>query len=474
MHHTFTEPLLRRPRRRRTLLAVSLMLLAACNHVEMEPSPSTPSSTALPVERLQQVVDDFAMAAVDVTTCGVSVGVLRLADGARWTSAAGMASDSEPLTPDTVVEVGSITKQMTAAMVLVAQEEGRLHVDDDAGSHLPAFASLLEGVTVHHLLTHSSGLVDYLYLPAFASDRERPWTTTEMAQLLDGEPRLFEAGAHVSYSNTNYLLLGMVLESAYDAPFVDVVDTVLLQGVGLPATGVCDAHEQTTPRAQGHVEGSEVDSVDMSQPHAAGAMCSTVENLLTWTAAVASRMLHDVDVTEPSRLSSGTPLLYTAGLQLGRLRGHDTLMHHGVIRGFTATTTTLLDDGWVVVAVANDGTVQWAALEEALAAVVLDDDGNNNDETNDDDEAPASLVDAAGLYVDLAPPSESTARLRLVVDDDGEAEVTIDGSTFWPLTPTSRGHEAVLGDGLPLRVVVVDGHLEVERHGRLRWMWPAP
>ena len=73
-----------------------------------------------------------------------------------------------------------------------------------------------------------------------------------MAQLLDGQARLFDAGTHVSYSNSNsnYLLLGMVLEAAYEAPFADVGESLLLETLELPNTGVCDAHDQTTPRAR--------------------------------------------------------------------------------------------------------------------------------------------------------------------------------------------------------------------------------
>ena len=115
-------------------------------------------------------------------------------------------------------------------------------------------------------------------------------------------------------------------------------------------------------------------------------------------------------------------------------------------------------------AVANESAVNWSVLEKELAVVVLD----------EGDEVPVSLEGAAGRYVGLAPPREARVRLRRLIDNNGQAEVTTNGSNFWPFTPTSRGHEAWVNGVQPLRISVVGEHLEVERQGRLRWFWPVP
>src|SRR5688500_3513973 len=153
-------------------------------------------------------------------------------------------------TPETVYEVGSLTKQVTAAAVMLLVEEGKLSLDDPAGKHLAGLPDAWRGVTVRHLLTHTSGIKTYVGTPGF--ELSRGLTGDEFIRAAGGLPLLFEPGASWDYSNTNFNLLGHLVERASGRPFWQFLEERLFRPLGMNATRYND-HRQLVPlRADGY------------------------------------------------------------------------------------------------------------------------------------------------------------------------------------------------------------------------------
>ncbi len=154
---------------------------------------------------------------------GVSASVV-LANGAQWSDAAGLAGPGEPLRTDHLILIASITKTMTGALILQLVDEGIVRLQDPIGRWLPPRRNIDSAITVRQLLNHTNGLANYTTSPeliaAINANRSRAFGAEELLQYVG--PRRFPAGANTEYTNTSFLLLGMIAERATDRAIVDL------------------------------------------------------------------------------------------------------------------------------------------------------------------------------------------------------------------------------------------------------------
>ncbi len=198
-------------------LVAALALDAGCGASGTVTPPTAasqpPAAPRTPAEALQAWI-------AQPGRVGVSAAVIQ-ADGSLWTGTAGLARTGEPLRPDHQVSVGSITKTVTAALVLQLWQEGRLGLDDPVGSWLEALDNLPPQVTLRQLLNHTCGLGNYSVHPAFAatlaSDPSRIFEPREVLTLFLPPPA-FAPGARTEYTNTAFVVLGLVAEAAGRRP----------------------------------------------------------------------------------------------------------------------------------------------------------------------------------------------------------------------------------------------------------------
>jgi len=194
-----------------------------------------------------------------------------------------------PMTERNVFRIGSITKQFTAAAIMRLVERGGLKLDDDVGKLLPDAPLHGKHVTLAQLLTHTSGIKNYSELKEV--HQPPPLPPARLYALLKDQPFEFEPGQSWRYSNTNYYLLGLVIEKVSGKKYADFLRDEVLARAGLTHTRYCD----NEPIIAGRTEGYEPDGprlknappIDMSAPFAAGALCSTVEDLVAWSQALA-------------------------------------------------------------------------------------------------------------------------------------------------------------------------------------------
>lgn len=254
-----------------------------------------------------------------------------------------------PLAPEQVFRIGSVTKQFAAAAVLKLVEEGKLKLTDPLSRFVPGYQNG-EAVTVRMLLDHTSGIKSYTDLPGVMDGPIRQDLSTEqlIASFKD-QPADFAPGKGWQYNNSGYVLVGAVIESVTGKPWHQYLQEAFFAPLAMQQTGYGDP---STGLIRGHVSGYTLKNerwapaafLSMTQPHAAGALVSTVDDLLVWNRALHGGKLigkaqYDLMLTP----AEGAPSPYGLGIEIGTLRGETVLQHGGGIPGFSAFLMYLPD-----------------------------------------------------------------------------------------------------------------------------------
>jgi len=366
---------------------------------------------------LVHYVDSVATAAVaEHRTAGVSVAVVK---NGRTVLAKGYGfADLEndvPATPETVYRIGSITKQFTSAAIMRLMEQGKLSLDDTLQKFLPNFPAQGNRVTVRHLLNHTSGIKSYTSLgPKWARVVRLDLAPDSLVALFANEPFDFKPGDAWRYDNSGYFLLGMIIEKISGKPYGQYLQDELFTPLGLKSTIYCDQAPLIKHRAQGYAarpDGGFINAepLSMTQPYAAGSLCSTVNDLATWTLALSSgKVVSPASyklMTTPGTLNDGKPLTYGFGLGIGAVAGHRQVSHNGGINGFISELHHYPDDSLVTVVLTNTGALTAVQLERLIARRAL---GIKD--------LPAVPIDAPALERFVGEYEIGTTRLRVFVD----------------------------------------------------------
>lgn len=258
-----------------------------------------------------------------------------------YTGARGMAdiASKRALTPDSVIRIGSITKQFTAAVVLQLMSEGKLSLDDPVTRFYPDYPAPGGAATVRQLLNHTSGIQSYTGIPGWmvAANTGRAFTTDALIAEFRDKPTEFAPGAKWNYNNSGYVLLGGIIEKVTGAPWYTAIDTRIVKPLGLTSIRYGNppaAPNWATPYGPG---GIPAQAVDMSVPQAAGGLVGNVADLAKWAQAlhhgrVVPPALY-AQMIAPTTLNDGTTNPYGFGLSNGKLRGVADIEHSGGIMG---------------------------------------------------------------------------------------------------------------------------------------------
>jgi CubicO group peptidase (beta-lactamase class C family) len=283
-----------------------------------------------------------------------------------------------------VFEIGSITKQFTAAAIMLLAEEGKLAVSDPMTKHLPSYPSYGQGITIEHLLTHTSGIVSYTGIPGYMAMRVRNDVTVQ--QLIDvfkDLPVEFAPGERYAYNNSGYILLGAIVEAASGMRYEEFVRKRIFEPLGMKTAYYGCATCIIPRRASGYDGGPNgfmnQRYLSFTQPYAAGSLMMTVSDLHRWSRALFSgKVVSPASLkrmTTPYVLKNGQPTSYGYGLGLATLNGRRAIRHGGGIFGFS-TDALYLPDQDVFVAVfsnAAGGGVGPGLPATKLAALAVGD-----------------------------------------------------------------------------------------------------
>lgn len=360
----------------RTLFAPAMVMAAA--FVAMT---GTVAAQPLPLD--QRLLVDKVFAAFDRNDSpGCAVAIYRNGEIA-YARGYGVASLEHrvPITPTTVFDIGSTSKQFTAFSILLLERDGKLSLDDDVQKYVPELQPLEPVITIRHLLHHTSGLRDYLTLWRLAGMKTENWTTQADAVRLAARQRRgnFPAGAEWLYSNTGYLLLGEIVQRVSGQSLREFAAARIFTPLGMAHTFFLDSHTEVIPgRATGYVprDGGGF-SVDMSnfEQTGDGAVQTTVEDLLRWDSNFYDPKVGDRALLERAQavgaLASGKKLDYAAGLMIGTYRGLPTVRHGGSWAGYRADLLRFPTARTSIACLCNVGSAMPSVFADRVAEIVL-------------------------------------------------------------------------------------------------------
>lgn len=284
------------------------------------------------------------------------------------------------ITPQTVMDIGSTSKQFTAAAIWLLAQDGKLSVDDEVQRYLPELPRLAAPVTLRHLLQHTSGWRDYTDLLSLGGAQEEEVTTAAdaLATLERQHAGNFAPGTWWSYSNTGFFLLSQVVERTSGTTMRAFLRDRIFDPLGMTHTDLFDDHARIyRGRASSYRRGNDgwhVVTANWEQT-GDGAIQTSVEDLAKWDAnfdapVVGGRALVD-SLQQPGRLVDGTPLTYAYGLFIDRYRGVRRVSHGGAWAGFRAMSMRLPDQRMAVYLTCNAGNANTQALAEGVADAVV-------------------------------------------------------------------------------------------------------
>ena len=260
-----------------------------------------------------------------------------------------------PNSPATKFRLGSVTKQFTAASILLLEERGKLKTDDPVKKLMPDAPAAWDKITILHLLTHTSGIPNFTGFPDYRSQEPFPATPEKLVARFRDKPLDFQPGEKWSYSNSGYVLLGYLLEKASGESYEKFVQENIFGPLGMKDSGY-DSNSAIIPRrAAGYAPGKDgpenAGFIHMSTPFSAGALYSTTEDLLRWEQGLFGGKV----LTAASLAKMTTPFKndYACGVSVRTVSGHKAIDHGGGIEGFNTFLAYYPEDKLTVVALAN-------------------------------------------------------------------------------------------------------------------------
>ncbi|WP_051189631.1 serine hydrolase [Daejeonella oryzae] len=267
-------------------------------------------------------------------------------------------SDSIPNDANTIYQIGSVTKQFTAAAILKLQEEKKLNVQDKISKYFPDFPKG-DSITIEHLLTHTSGIFNYTNDPVFMqSQAVKPITEEKMIALFKNKPLNFAPGSKMSYSNSGYMLLGYIIQKLSKKPYEQAIREIIFNPLNMNSSGFDFTHFNNKDKATGYFSISQNGNipatiVDSTVSYAAGAIYSTTADLYKWHKGLMSNEI----VSKNSIDKAYTPYLnkYGYGWGIDSIYGKRLISHGGGIFGFTSNVARVTEDDIFIVMLNNFG-----------------------------------------------------------------------------------------------------------------------
>lgn len=337
-----------------------------------------------------------------------------------------------PNSPETVFRIGSMTKPFTAIAIMQEVEAGRLAVEHPINHYLPDYPNG-DRITLHHLLSNTSGIPDYIIMPRYMKISKLRLTTPELIALFRDEPLQFEPGTNFAYSNSNWVLLGAILEQVTGKPYPQVIRERIFEPLGMAHSGYDWEQPVIHNRAAGYMDTGagiiHAEFIDETTMHGAGGLYSTVDDLLRW-----ARGLETDALLKPETLRRmSTPVsgeAYGYGWELPTLHDRRVVGHSGGLPGYISNFVRLVDDGIIIILLSNLGSAAFPEITQGLAAIIL---------------GKPYQMPSARTFVKVDP--------ALLADYEGEYKVTYFGRTSTLKFVLENGQLVMNVSGLPKSVL---------------------
>jgi CubicO group peptidase (beta-lactamase class C family) len=287
-----------------------------------------------------------------------------------------------PNQPDTRFRLGSITKQFTSMLIMQLVQKGKIKLDGKISDYLPDYPKKNgDKITIHHLLSHTSGIPGYTEFANFHKDIERnAYTPNEFIKLFADSSLLFEPGTQWQYSNSGYFVLGAIVEKVSGKTYEEMLSEHILKPLNMTGTGYDHLETIITKRAAGYTKRGRnylnAGYLDMSVPYSAGSLYSTVEDLYAWDQALYTDKL----ISDEYKKKIFSPFLNNYGYGWGIVKapiGNTTetvssIQHGGGINGFNTLICRIPGEKLLIVLLNNTGGAPLASMARNILGILYD------------------------------------------------------------------------------------------------------
>jgi len=245
------------------------------------------------------------------------------------------------LSPENVFQLGSMTKQFTAIAILMLEEQGKLYVMDPVSKYVPDYPSGNK-ITIHHLLTHTSGIRDFTKIKSLPDIAQKEMTPKMMVDFFKNEPVDFDPGEKFEYNNSGYVLLGYIIELVSGETYENFIKNHIFEKIGMNRSYYASDRKVINGRASGYQkkENGYINRtiINFSVPFSSGSLMSTLGDMLKWQNALSQNLLLSARQTKKAfsvyKLNNGDEFLYGYGWHIKEINKVSAREHGGSIFGF--------------------------------------------------------------------------------------------------------------------------------------------
>jgi len=336
------------------------------------------SSIALAQDHVQSRIDSVVKAEMARQKIpGVAVAVIK---GGEVMLAKGFGEANVehhvPVTPETVFQSGSVGKQFTSAAVMLLVQDGKLALKDSITKFFPDAPASWKGITVRHLLTHTSGIPDYT---TDAMDYRRDYTEDDIVQIASKLTPEFPPGSRWNYSNTGYVLLGIIIHKVSGQFYGDVLRERVFKPLGMQSARVISEADIVPHRAAGYdLVKAELKNQEWVSPTlnttADGSLYLSLQDYIAWDRGLRAKKILAPEswatVFTPATLTSGKRYPYGFGWSIDTVVGKLRIHHGGAWQGFQTYISRYIGDDMTVVALSNLGPSEPSAIVDGIAGIL--------------------------------------------------------------------------------------------------------
>ncbi|WP_298778563.1 serine hydrolase [uncultured Polaribacter sp.] len=283
------------------------------------------------------------------------------------------------MTPDNVFEVGSITKQFTAVSILILLEEGKLKLDDEITKFIPDYPTNGNKITIHHLLTHTSGIKSYTSMQEFGKVMTIDQSPLKFIDFFKNTPIDFKPGEKYKYNNSGYFILGYIIEKVSGMSYPKFIKERIFDKIKMSNSYYGSHSKLIKNRASGYQKRGEFSNaqyISLTLPYAAGSIMSNVDDMLKWQTAITNNVFVKKTTIEKAftnhTLNNGDKINYGYGWSINEINDLPTLEHGGAIPGYLSMGVFVPSKNIYVIVFSNCGCQSPTNIALEIAALASD------------------------------------------------------------------------------------------------------
>ncbi len=278
-----------------------------------------------------------------------------------------------------IFQIGSMTKQFTAIAILILEEQGKLSIKDPVSKYIPDFPNGND-ITIHHLLTHTSGIKDFTKMKSIKDIAQKEMTPKMMVDFFKDEPVDFKPGEKFEYNNSGYVLLGYIIELVSGESYENFITKNIFQKLGMSHSYYATDRPIIHKRASGYhkKENGYVNKTIISYtvPYSSGALMSTLGDMLKWQIGINKNLLLKEEISNKAftkyRLNNGEIINYGYGWHLRDIKGISTREHGGSIFGFKSMAVYVPEKDLYIIGLTNCDCNSPTKITQDIAKLVLE------------------------------------------------------------------------------------------------------